>query len=77
MRGSRRGGGGRGSGPPWKLKILPKKKKVISGFFWGLDPPPSSVIKNYHFRWTPSHENFWIRQFTPELTVPVVDASLP
>ena len=23
--------------------------------------PPSSVTKNYHFRWTPSHENFWIR----------------
>ena len=39
--------------------MLPKKK-VISGF-WGVGPPPSSVTKNYHFRWTPSHENFWIR----------------
>ena len=30
------------------------------GIFGGLDPT-SSVTKNYHFRWTPSHENFWIR----------------
>ena len=51
-----------GPDPAWNLKILPKKK-VISGFWGGgggLDPP-SSVTKNYHFRWTPSHENFWIR----------------
>ena len=57
MRRSR--GGDRGSGPlpPWNLKILPKKKGYF-GIFWGLDPPPpSSVTKNYHFRWTPSHEN--------------------
>ena len=58
MRGSR--GGDRGSGTPLNLKILPKKGNF--GIFWGLDPPPpSSVTKNYHFRWTPSHENFWIR----------------
>ena len=36
--------------PPWNLKSLPKKP-----------PPPSSVTKNNYFRWTPSHENFWIR----------------
>ena len=59
MRGS--GGGYRGSRPPpppWNLKIIPKKGNF--GIFWGLDPP-SSVTKNYRFRWTPSHENFWIR----------------
>ena len=27
--------------------------------FLGLDHP-SSMTKNYHFHWTPSHENFWI-----------------
>ena len=52
------GGGARGPDPPWNLKILPKKGNF--GIFLGLDPP-SSVTKNYHFRWTPSHENFWIR----------------
>ena len=46
--------------PPWNSKILPKKGNFR--IFGGLDPPPpSSVTKNYHFRWTPSHENFWIR----------------
>ena len=65
MRGSRgRGGGGGGGGggqgldPPWNLKILPKKGNFE--IFGGLDPP-SSMTKNYYFRWTPSHENFWIR----------------
>ena len=52
------GGTGGPDPPPWNLKILPKKK-VISGFL-GVGPP-SSVAKNYHFCWTPSHENFWIR----------------
>ena len=51
-------GGTGGPDPPWNLKILPKKGNF--GIFGGLDPP-SSVTKNYHFRWTPSHENFWIR----------------
>ena len=50
-------GGTGGPDPPWNLKILPKKGNF--GIFGGLDPP-SSVTKNYHFRWTPSHENFWI-----------------
>ena len=57
------GTGGPNLPPPWNLKISPKKK-VISGF-WGVGPPPSSVTKNYHFRWTPSHENFWIRACHP------------
>ena len=59
-RGSR-GGGDRGSGPPpppWNLKILPKKRLFRD--FWGIGPPPP-VTKNYHFRWTPSHENFWMQ----------------
>ena len=54
-------GGTGGPDPPWNLKNLPKKGNF--GIFWGLDPP-SSVTKNYHFRWTPSHENFWIRACT-------------
>ena len=60
MQGSR-GGGDRGSRPPpWNLKILPKKGNFGIWGGGGLDPL-SSVTKNYHFRWTPSHENFWIR----------------
>ena len=46
------GTGGRDPPPPWNLKILPKKKGNFGIF--GLDPP-SSMTKNYHFRWTPSH----------------------
>ena len=44
--------------PPWNLKILPKKGNFRIVLKVG---PPSSVTKNYHFRWTPSHENIWIR----------------
>ena len=44
--------------PPGIRKFYLKKGNFR--IFWGLDPP-SSVTKNYHFRWTPSHENFWIR----------------
>ena len=51
-------GGTGGPDPPWNLKILPKEGNFR--IFRGLDPP-SSVTKNYHFHWTPSHESFWIR----------------
>ena len=60
MRGSR--GGDRGSGgpdpPPWNLEIL--RKKGNFGIFGGVGPP-LVCDQNYHFRWTPSRENFWIR----------------
>ena len=67
MRGSRGGGGTGGPDPPPRnLKILPKKGNF--GIFGGLDPP-SSVTKNYHFRWTPSHVNLWIRACAAGLRV--------